>query len=60
MFDSDGCASGAGELGEHRTKIVEGAVKDYVFQSESRFPADGPEFGLGGLDRGTTDEEVLP
>ena len=59
VFDSDGCASGAGELGKHRAKIVEGAVKGYVFQFESGFPTDGPEFGLGWLDGGAADEEVF-
>lgn len=59
VFDGNGGSSGAGELGKHRPKIVEGTVKGYVFQSESGFPADGPEFGLGWLDRGTTDIEVL-
>ena len=59
VFDSDGCASGAGELGKHLAKFIEGAVKGYVFQFESGFPTDGPEFGLRGLNRGTTDVKVL-
>ena len=59
VFYGDGGASGAGELGEHRAKIVEGAVKGYIFQFESGFPTDGPEFGLGWLDGGTTDKEVF-
>ena len=59
VFDGDGCTSGAGEFGEHCAKIVQRAVKGYVFQSESGLPTDGPEFGLRGLDRGTTDVEVL-
>ena len=59
VFDGDGGAGGAGEFGKHRAKIVEGAVKDYVFKFESGFPTDGPDFGLGGLDRGTTDVEVF-
>ena len=50
VFNSDGCASGAGELGKHLAKLIEGAVKGYVFQFESGFPTDGPEFGLRGLD----------
>ena len=58
MFDGDGGASRAGEFGKHRAKIVEGAVKSYVFQFESGFPTDGPEFGLGWLDGGAADEEV--
>ena len=44
VFDGNGGSSGAGEFGEHRAKIVEGAVKGYVFQFESGFPTDGPEF----------------
>jgi hypothetical protein len=59
VFDGDGGASGAGKLGKHLAKLIEGAVKGYVFQFESGFPTDGPEFGLGGLDRGTTDVEVF-
>jgi hypothetical protein len=59
VFDSDGCASGAGELGKDGAKFIEGSVKGNVFQFESGFPTDGPEFGLGGLDRGTTDVEVF-
>ena len=59
VFDRDGGVSGAGELGEHLAKLIEGAVKGYVFQFESGFPTDGPEFGLRGLDRGTTDVEVF-
>ena len=59
VFYGDGGASGAGELGEHRAKIVEGAVNGYIFQFESGFPTDGPEFGLGWLDGGAADEEVF-
>jgi len=59
VFDSDRGASGAGEFGEHLAKFIEGSVKGNVFQFESGLPADGPEFGLGGLDRGTTDVEVF-
>jgi len=59
VFDSDGGASGAGELGKHRAKLIEGSIKGYVFQFEGGFPTNGPEFGLGWLDRGTTNEEVL-
>ena len=59
VFDGDGGASGPGELGEYRAKIVERAVKGYVFKSERWFPTDGPEFGLGWLDGGAADEEVF-
>ena len=59
VFDGDGGASGAGEFGKHSAKIVEGAVKGYVFKFESGFPTDGPEFGLGWLDGGAADEEVF-
>ena len=59
VFDGNGGSSGAGELGEHRPKIVEGAVKGYVFQFESGFPTDGPEFRLRGLNGSATDVEIL-
>lgn len=59
VFDGDRGASGAGELGEHRAKIVEGAVKGYVFQPEGRFPTDGPEFRLRGLNGSATNVEIL-
>ena len=59
VFDGNGGSSGAGEFGEHYAKIVEGAVKGYVFKFESGFPTDGPEFGLGRLDGGAADEEVF-
>jgi len=59
VFDSDGGASGAGQFGKQRAKFPEGSVKGHVFQFKSGFPTDGPEFGLGGLDRGTTDVEVF-
>ena len=59
VFDGDRGASGAGELGKHLAKFIEGSVKGNVFQFESGFPTDGPKFGLGGLDRGTTDVEVF-
>ena len=59
VFEGHGGSSGAGEFGEHCAKILERSVKSYVFQFESGFPTDGPEFGLGGLDRRSTDEEVF-
>ena len=59
VFDGDRGAGGAGEFSKHCAKIVEGAVKGYVFKFESGFPTDGPEFGLGWLDGGATDEEVF-
>ena len=59
VFDGDRGASRARELGKHRAKIVEGAIKGNVFQFESGFPTDGPEFRLRGLNGSATDVEIL-